>query len=74
MRILDRTPKTSLRVVRKCESGYPQVIMNDLLDMDNKPFPTLYWLTCPYLIKRISRLESDGMIKEIEERIKSDSE
>lgn len=29
---------------------------------DGSPFPTLYWLTCPILVKRVSRLEADGAL------------
>lgn len=27
---------------------------------DGSPFPTLFWLTCPILVKRASALESEG--------------
>jgi hypothetical protein len=27
---------------------------------DGSPFPTLFWLTCPVLAKRVSALESEG--------------
>ncbi len=32
------------------------------------PFPTLYWLTCPVLVKRVSQLEAAGWFKATSER------
>lgn len=32
---------------------------------DGAPFPTLYWLTCPMLNKRVSTLESEGALTEL---------
>jgi exopolyphosphatase/guanosine-5'-triphosphate,3'-diphosphate pyrophosphatase len=42
------------------------VINNRPTDPDGNPFPTLYWLTCPDVVKAVSRLESDGWIKKLE--------
>ena len=39
---------------------------------DGSPFPTLYWLTCPILIKRASTLESEGWMEQLNERLVSD--
>jgi uncharacterized protein len=36
---------------------------------DGAPFPTLYWLTCPILLKRVSRLESTGYMTHLNERL-----
>jgi uncharacterized protein len=32
---------------------------------DGTPFPTRFWLTCPLLVKRVSRLEAGGALKKI---------
>jgi hypothetical protein len=32
---------------------------------DGTPFPTLFWLTCPLLVKRASRLESEGVMASV---------
>jgi len=37
-------------------------------------FPTLYWLTCPYLRREIALLEGEGLIAQFEERIQEDPE
>jgi uncharacterized protein len=49
-------------VARRCHLGIPMVIENHPRLPDGAPFPTLFWLTCPLLIKRASRLESDGVM------------
>ena len=39
----------------------PSLVMrNHPLDAAGKPFPTLYWLTCPDAVSAVSRLESGG--------------
>lgn len=35
-------------------------------------FPTLYWLTCPYLRREVALLEGEGLIAQFEERIQRD--
>lgn len=53
-------------MVGRCGPGHPLVIRNRPLDAEGHPFPTLYWLTCPEAVKRVSRLESEGWIKRLE--------
>lgn len=36
---------------------------------DGSPFPTLFWLTCPMLVKRASALESQGEMAELSVRL-----
>jgi hypothetical protein len=33
------------------------------------PFPTIFWMTCPELKSRISKLEDDGWILKLEKRL-----
>lgn len=69
---LGRPPRGLLGIATRCPYGYPQVIVVHPL-VDGKPFPTMFWLTCPFLNKEIDRLEAKGMISELEERIRTDS-
>ena len=39
---------------------------------DGSPFPTLYWLTCPLLRMRVSRLEGAGWMAELGQDIVRD--
>ena len=41
---------------------------------EGSPFPTLYWLTCPILLKRISTLESEGAMTDLNERLGGDAD
>jgi exopolyphosphatase/guanosine-5'-triphosphate,3'-diphosphate pyrophosphatase len=49
------------------------VIRNAPLDANGEPFPTTYWLTCSAAVKAVSRLEADGWIARINERILVDT-
>lgn len=49
------------------------VIENHPLLEDGTPFPTLYWLTCPILLKRVSRLEAGGEMVGVNERLAADA-
>lgn len=40
---------------------------------DGSPFPTLYWLTCPILVARVSRLEAEGAMADLNRRIQDDA-
>lgn len=39
---------------------------------DGSPFPTLFWLTCPVLIKRIGTIEASGWMAEMNQRLSHD--
>ena len=65
---LGRKPLTAFTVMARCPPGHPLVIRNHPLDHEGKPFPTLYWLTCPQAVKAVSRLESEGWIQRLGER------
>jgi len=68
---IGRQPRGVSGVPVRCSYGYPQVIRVRPL-VEGKPFPTLFWLTCPYLAKEIDRLEADGWIGRLERRMVED--
>lgn len=45
------------------------VIENHPVLPNGAPFPTLYWLSCPVLLKRVSHLEADGEMAALNERL-----
>ena len=49
------------------------MIENHPLLEDEVPFPTLYWLTCPILIKRVSTLEAEGAMADLTQELTRDS-
>ena len=56
----------------RCGPGHPLVIRNRPVDDEGHPFPTVYWLTCPDAVKAVSRLESEGWIKRLEQQAEID--
>ena len=36
---------------------------------DGTPFPTLFWLTCPLLVKRASHLEAEGFMSVLTQKL-----
>ena len=69
---LGRDPTTSFSVVCRCTGGHPLVIRNAPLDANGEPFPTTYWLTCPAAVKAVSRIEAEGAIARLNERVHDD--
>ena len=69
---LGREPTTAFTVVARCSDGHPLVIRNRPLDVNGEPFPTLYWLTCPRAVKAVARLEAEGWIGRLNERLQED--
>lgn len=69
---LGREPTTSFVVVARCTGGHPLVIRNVPIDAAGDPFPTTYWLTCPETVKAVSRVESQGWIVRLNERMSED--
>jgi hypothetical protein len=59
-RQLGRPPRALRRVVVRCPYGRPAVTEQWSRDADGAPFPTTYYLTCPQLVAKISRLEAEG--------------
>lgn len=70
-RQIRRTPRGLRGVARRCAYGYPQVVLVCPM-VDRVPFPTIYWLTCPFLRSRIDLLEADGWIGRLESHLASD--
>jgi hypothetical protein len=41
---------------------------------DGSPFPTLFYLTCPRVVAAVSRLEASGVMRDMTERLASDTD
>jgi len=61
------------RVARRCHLGVPMVVETHPRLEDGTPFPTLFWLTCPLLVKRASHLEAEGFMNIVNRRLAADS-
>jgi exopolyphosphatase/guanosine-5'-triphosphate,3'-diphosphate pyrophosphatase len=69
---LGREPTTPFVVVVRCTGGHPLVIRDAPIDAAGDPFPTTYWLTCPDAVRAIARIESEGWIARLNERLAGD--
>ena len=66
-RQLGRAPRGQWAVARRCHLGVPMSIESHPVMDDGAPFPTLFWLTCPLLIKRAAKLEAEGRMSSLNE-------
>jgi hypothetical protein len=57
---LGRPPHPITLVAGRCPFGFPAVVEDLPYDVLGRPFPTLYYCTCPTLVAAVSRLESSG--------------
>jgi hypothetical protein len=46
--------------MKRCPHGFPAVVEDLPYGDDGRPFPTLYYCTCPTLVQGVSALESAG--------------
>ena len=61
-----------LYVAARCRFGCPMVVVSSPVSSDGRPFPTIFWLTCPYLNRRCGELESAQQISELEKLFQED--
>ncbi len=69
---LGRPARGRWAVARRCHLGVPMAIESYPLLDDGAPFPTLYWLTCPVLVKRASRMEAEGTMADLSRALRDD--
>jgi hypothetical protein len=69
---LGREPHAMSAVPARCPFGFPAVVEDLPYDADGRPFPTLYYCTCPTLVAAVSRLESDGGVARWSARLAAD--
>jgi hypothetical protein len=68
---LGRPPRALRGVAWQCPCGLPAVVQTAPRLEDGSPFPTLYYLTCPRAAAAVSRLESAGVMRDMELRLDS---
>jgi hypothetical protein len=62
-RQLGRRPRAFRAVAVRCPYGRPAVTEQAPFDEDGHPFPTQFYVTCPFLVAQISRLEATGGVE-----------
>jgi hypothetical protein len=70
---MGRAPRGNYAIACRCVHGHPQVLRVPPV-VDEKPFPTLYWLTCPFLCRAVSELEAEGWVGRLEQRLAAEAE
>ena len=71
-RQLGRRPRAFRRVAFRCPFGKPAVTEQAPFDESGRPFPTQFYVTCPFLVAAISRLEAAGGVERWTEAAHSD--
>ena len=71
---LGRPPHPITLIAARCAFGFPAVVEDLPYDGLGRPFPTLYYCTCPTLAAAISRLESDGGVAAWTRRVAAEPE
>jgi uncharacterized protein len=61
-------------VAARCAYGFPAVTEQAPFGPDGEPFPTTYYLTCPWLVAGIARLEAGGGVERFSRLAASDPE
>jgi uncharacterized protein len=62
-RQLGRPPRAFRRVAVRCPYGRPAVVEQEPRAADGTPFPTQFWLTCPFLVAHLARREAAGGVE-----------
>jgi hypothetical protein len=73
-RQLGRAPRSLVGVAARCPFGRPCVLVQAPYDGKGAPFPTLYWLSCPALVRAVGRFEAVGGIAALTAELAADPE
>lgn len=71
---LGRPARGVVCIAARCVCGAPLVVRTQPRLDDGTPFPTTYYLTHPGATAAASRLEANGVMKEMSERLAQDEE
>jgi hypothetical protein len=71
---IGRRPRAFRRVALRCPHGYPAVTEQAAFTEGGAPFPTMYWLTCPWLVAAIARVEAGGGVERLTRAAAEDAE
>ena len=71
---LGRAPHAMSAVAARCPFGFPAVVEDLPYDEAGRPFPTLYYCTCPTLVAAVSAMESAGGVARWSARVAAEPE
>jgi len=72
-RQLGRKPRGLVGIAAQTEEGIPLALQMRSL-VEDKPFPTLYWLCSKDLYQAIAELETAGLVKQLEQRLQDEED
>lgn len=67
-----RAMRGVVEVAHRCPCGEPDVVYTAPRLPDGTPFPTTYYATCPRLTGLVSTLETQGVMRVMESRLRAD--
>lgn len=70
---LGREPRGLSGIAVQNKQGVPLVLQMNAL-VDDKPFPTLYWLSSKDIYQAIAEIETAGAVKQLEQELQDDDE
>lgn len=73
-RMVGRSLQARSAVAVRCAWGLPAVLRADARTRDGKPFPTLFWLACPLANRHVGRLEGEGLMRDLSDRLERDED
>ncbi|MFW6022519.1 MAG: DUF501 domain-containing protein [Halanaerobiaceae bacterium] len=68
---LGRNPENLKNIALYCPFQNPAVLRTIPYSIDYGIFPTMYWLSCPHLVREVSKLEDEGLVKKISRKLKN---
>jgi hypothetical protein len=71
-RQLGRTARGVVEVAHRCPCGEPDVVRTEPRLPDGTPFPTSFYASCPRLTGALSTLESQGVMRDMSDRLDVD--
>lgn len=71
---LGREARDIVAIAARCICGNPIVVQTKPRLADGTPFPTTYYLTLPAATAELSRLEANGVMVELQNRLAEDEE
>jgi hypothetical protein len=69
-RQLGRPPRGEAFIACRCDIGRPAVLLSLPEHGAGRPVPPLLWLSCPYQVREVSRMESRGTISKYGEALR----
>ncbi|MGH3443662.1 MAG: DUF501 domain-containing protein [Nitriliruptorales bacterium] len=61
-------------MVHRCVYGLPTTVRVAPRLEDGTPFPTVFWLTCPLARKHVGRLEAEGEMAALSDRLQAETD